>query len=383
MVINVAVFSGLFVGYAAIKTTQKIYPNADYGKVLYAFYFLWGVVLFFGIVPEFLRHGLSKQLVGDMLRELLVPFAATLAAADAREIKSKNTQERQTQSTSNEQEEPTKNYTIALSSERHQRQHQTHNTPIKGTIQESRPKKTCSMFRRVGEAIPETEAPAILPQFREKNSDVIAGSIALAVKTLVIGLGGLGGSAVTYLRQHSPYKFDTCVIDTNAKDLASTSAAFRILLGKNELRGLGTGIAPDISARLTHNALPELEAFIKRHGYELVITIAGGGGGTGSGALPVIAEYAKQQGLRFMPCLTMPFEFEGKKKMSIADTVQAMVLESCPNVLIVPQQPLLKEYPEARFKDALEVALFEIERHISHQMSDTQKFHPTKGQGML
>lgn len=215
---------------------------------------------------------------------------------------------------------------------------------------------------------PKDHEPPVLPH--QKHIAETARTIIPAIKTLVIGIGGLGGHAVTYLHQNSPYKFDTCAVDTNAKDLYSTESKFRILLGKNELKGLGTGIEPKISAKLTRNALPELEVFIKQHGYEKIFAIAGGGGGTGSGALPVISEYAKQNSLRFIPCLTMPFNFEGNKKYNIAWKTLETMQDIYPEVFIAHQEFMLKEYPEAKFKDALTETLFVIQQYIEKNLAD-------------
>ncbi len=211
-----------------------------------------------------------------------------------------------------------------------------------------------------GEEKPTPLKPAapLLPH--QKHTAVMPRTISPPVKTLVIGLGGLGGHAVTYLRHHSEYKLDTCAADTNAKDLKYTAALFRILLGKNELHGLGTGIEPEISADLMRKNLPELEGFIKLHGYQMIVAIAGAGGGTGSGALPVIAEFAREKALDFLPIITMPFDFEGRKKLAIAESVQTILQASYPDVFIVHQQQLLKEYPNVSFKDALDQSLFAI-----------------------
>lgn len=208
----------------------------------------------------------------------------------------------------------------------------------------------------------------ILPH--QKQNVELVRVITPKLKTLVIGLGGLGGHAVTYLRKHSSYKFDTCAVDTNSKDLFSTESTFRILLGKNELKGLGTGIAPEISAKLARNALPELEAFIRQHAYEQIIAIAGGGGGTGSGALPVISQYAKQYSMLFIPCLTMPFDFEGNKKSAIANATMKSMQDIYPDTFVAHQQPMLKQYPEAKFKDALTETIFVIQQYIEKNLTD-------------
>lgn len=186
----------------------------------------------------------------------------------------------------------------------------------------------------------------------------------LPIKTLVIGFGNLGGHAVTHLREHCDYKLGLCAVDTNEKDLATTRASFRILLGKKELRGLGTGINPEISARLMSDAESELDGFIKLHGFERVVAIAGLGGGTGSGAISIMAEYAKTRGLNFIPCVTMPFDFEGNVKADIATSTLFKIKAFYPDVFTVHQQPLITQYSQARFKDALEMALYDIQQHI-------------------
>jgi len=220
-------------------------------------------------------------------------------------------------------------------------------------------------------ALPKVDKPArakiiLLPH--QKHRRAAKQEKASPVKTLVIGLGGLGGHALTYLRSHSYYKLDTCAVDTNAKDLKHTAALFRILLGKHELKGLGTGIEPSISATLMQDNLPELEGFIELHGYQKIIVVAGAGGGTGSGVLPVILEFLRQKNLGVLPVITMPFDFEGKRKLAIADTMQAMLQESYPGTPVIHQQHLLRDYPQAGFKDALDQSLFEIMQGIENAL---------------
>lgn len=187
-------------------------------------------------------------------------------------------------------------------------------------------------------------------------------------RTLIIGIGGLGGHAVSYFRKNSRYQVHLCSIDTNAKDLLNTQATYRILLGKDELVGLGTGINPEKSSELTQAILPEFEQFLELHQYDRVVVIAGAGGGTGSGAIPVIAKFLQQRNVASNLCLTIPFNFEGKKKIRIAHNTLQTLYDSKLDAFTVDLQEILNESPYASFKQALDSSLHrimqEIESHI-------------------
>ncbi len=190
----------------------------------------------------------------------------------------------------------------------------------------------------------------------------------IPTKTIIIGIGGLGGHAVSYFRQYSRYHVHSCSMDTTAKDLSNTQGTYRILLGKDELAGLGTGVNPEKSARLTQAILPEFERFLDLHEYAHVIVIAGAGGGTGSGAIPVIAKFLQQKKITHHLCLTMPFNFEGKSKTQIAHHTLQELHDSKLEAFTVDLQEMLESNPYASFKQALDSSLQSIMHEIEGQL---------------
>jgi cell division protein FtsZ len=156
----------------------------------------------------------------------------------------------------------------------------------------------------------------------------------------VIGVGGAGGNAVNNMIDFHTNGVEFITANTDAQALAATAAPVRIQLGAQLTKGLGAGADPEIGRRAAEEDRAHLSAVVA--GADMVFITAGMGGGTGTGAAPVIANIAKEQGSLTVAVVTKPFDFEGKKrKLQAEEGIRE--LRSCVDTLItIPNQRLLQ-----------------------------------------
>ncbi|HLD36982.1 MAG TPA: cell division protein FtsZ [Candidatus Nanoarchaeia archaeon] len=173
-------------------------------------------------------------------------------------------------------------------------------------------------------------------------------------KIKVIGIGGAGGNTLTRMREIGIKGGELIAINTDAQDLLYTNADFKILIGRELTQGLGAGSNPKIG----EEAAKESEAEIKKRlsGSDMIFITCGLGGGTGTGAAPVVAEIAKKQGALTIGVVTLPFTIEGKKR--IENSLYGLErLESIVDTLIIiPNDKLLELAPELPLHTAFKVA---------------------------
>ncbi|KKW41808.1 MAG: Cell division protein FtsZ [Candidatus Magasanikbacteria bacterium GW2011_GWA2_56_11] len=136
-------------------------------------------------------------------------------------------------------------------------------------------------------------------------------------KIKVIGVGGSGGSAVDRMVKSGIRGVDFIVMNTDVQALHHNSAAHKLHIGKTVTRGLGAGMNPDVGKRSAEEAQNEIREMLKDT--DMVFVTCGLGGGTGSGASPVVAEIARDMGVLTVAVVTRPFSFEGPQRKSIAD----------------------------------------------------------------
>ncbi len=130
----------------------------------------------------------------------------------------------------------------------------------------------------------------------------------------VIGVGGAGGNAVAHMMSRNVHGVDFIAANTDAQALARMPAAFSIQLGKS---GLGAGAKPDAGRLAAEDAVSKIQDALE--GANMVFITAGMGGGTGTGAAPVVARVAREMGILTVAVVTKPFEFEGSKRMRTAE----------------------------------------------------------------
>lgn len=133
----------------------------------------------------------------------------------------------------------------------------------------------------------------------------------------VVGVGGSGGNAISRMIECKLDGVDFVAINTDAQDLHHSKAGEKIHIGKNLTRGLGAGMNPEIGRQAAEENRDEIHEALK--GTDMVFVVYGAGGGTGSGAGPVVAEAAKEAGALTVGVVTKPFSFEGKQRSSIAE----------------------------------------------------------------
>jgi len=155
----------------------------------------------------------------------------------------------------------------------------------------------------------------------------------------VIGVGGGGGNAVEHMVNASIDGVEFIVANTDAQALKKTGARSTLQLGANLTKGLGAGADPTIGRQA---AVEDRERIAETlHGADMVFITAGMGGGTGTGAAPVVAQVAKDLGILTVAVVTRPFPFEGKKRMAIADQGIKELAEYVDSIITIPNEKLL------------------------------------------
>ena len=156
----------------------------------------------------------------------------------------------------------------------------------------------------------------------------------------VIGVGGGGGNAVNNMIEQNLEGVDFIVANTDAQALANSRASRRIQLGLETTQGLGAGARPEVGRMAAEEAKEEIEKELE--GANMVFITAGMGGGTGSGAAPVVARIAKSKGILTVGVVTKPFQFEGKKRMETANCAVEDFTNSVDSIIIIPNQNLFR-----------------------------------------
>ena len=162
---------------------------------------------------------------------------------------------------------------------------------------------------------------------KEKNKTALA-----SIK--VVGVGGGGGNAISRMCMDFVKGVEFIAINTDAQDLDSCDVRKRIYIGKNLTRGLGTGMNPEIGRQAAEENRSEIAESLKAS--DLVFITAGLGGGTGSGASPVVAEVAHEAGALTIGVVTKPFLFEGSQRMKVAQDALAKLREKVDALIVVP-----------------------------------------------
>jgi cell division protein FtsZ len=166
------------------------------------------------------------------------------------------------------------------------------------------------------------------------------GKFTPAAKIKVIGVGGGGGNAVKRMIEYGVEGVDFWAMNTDLQALKSIHADGIIQLGASITRGLGAGMAPEIGKQSAVESEHEIEAALT--GADMVFITAGMGGGTGTGAAPVVAEIAKRLGILTIGVVTKPFDFEGGKRRQLAEDGIQQLKQNADAVIVVPNQKLLQ-----------------------------------------
>jgi cell division protein FtsZ len=177
----------------------------------------------------------------------------------------------------------------------------------------------------------------------------------LKPKICVFGCGGAGGNAVNNMINTNLDGVDFWVANTDAQSLEHALTNNRIQLGTNSTKGLGAGSHPEIGRAAAEESIDEITNVLQN--YNMVFITAGMGGGTGTGAAPVIAQLAKQLNILTVGVVTKPFHFEGARRMKIAELGLEEMQKYVDTLIIIPNQNLFRIANEkTTFADAFKAA---------------------------
>ncbi len=184
----------------------------------------------------------------------------------------------------------------------------------------------------------------------------------------VVGVGGGGGNAVNRMIDEDLDGVEFISVNTDAQALKQSKSQLKIQIGKKLTRGLGAGARPEIGRQAIEESRDEVRRSIE--GADLVFVTAGMGGGTGTGAAPMIAEMAREMGALTIGVVTRPFMFEGRKRMRQAEQGLAELRRTADTVIVVPNERLLSVVGKGTsFRDALKKA-DEVLLHATRGISD-------------
>ena len=210
----------------------------------------------------------------------------------------------------------------------------------------------------------------------------------------VFGVGGAGGNAVQHMLESDIQGVKFVCANTDRQALDRMNAQFKIQLGEQSTRGLGAGANPQVGQA----AAEESREIIRQHleGTDMVFVTAGMGGGTGTGAAPVVAEIAKEMGILTVGVVTTPFNFEGKRRLLSAEKGIEALEQHVDSLIIIPNQRLLKVFRDISMKDAYKKAddvllnavrsIFDLvvrPGHINLDFADLKTAMSTRGYAMM
>ena len=161
----------------------------------------------------------------------------------------------------------------------------------------------------------------------------------LQPRLLVMGVGGAGGNAINEMIDNGLQGVEFIAVNTDAQDLKLSKAKGRVQIGLNLTKGLGAGAKLDIGQAAADESLNEIINILQ--GANMVFITAGMGGGTGTGAAPIVAEVAREMGILTVAIVTRPFPFEGKKRSKIAEEGIQLLSEHVDSLITIPNEKLL------------------------------------------
>ena len=156
----------------------------------------------------------------------------------------------------------------------------------------------------------------------------------------VIGVGGAGNNAVNRMIEAGIKNVEFIAVNTDRQTLNSSKAGSKIQIGEKLTRGLGAGANPDIGSQAAEESRAEIAEILK--GADMVFVTAGMGGGTGTGAAPIVAATAKELGILTIGVVTKPFTFEGKKRLAQAERGIASLKGKVDTLVVIPNDKLLQ-----------------------------------------
>ena len=210
----------------------------------------------------------------------------------------------------------------------------------------------------------------------------------------VFGVGGGGGNAVQHMVESEINGVKFICANTDKQALDRMKAPFSVQLGQQSTRGLGAGANPEVGRTSAEEAKEQIREQLE--GTDMVFVTAGMGGGTGTGAAPVVAEVAKEMGILTVGVVTTPFTFEGRKRQKSAEKGIDELEKHVDSLIIIPNQKLLSVYGDISMKEAFKKAddvllnavrsIFDLvvnHGHINLDFADLKTAMSTRGYAMM
>jgi len=188
----------------------------------------------------------------------------------------------------------------------------------------------------------------------------------LGTNIKIIGVGGAGGNAINTMIRNELGDVEFIAANTDSGDLQKSLAKMKLQLGKKLTRGLGTGANPETGSRSAEESKDEIKSHLE--GADMIFLAAGMGGGTGTGATPIIAKIAREMGILTLGIVTTPFPFEGEKRAENADHGIRHLSEYVDTLIVIPNEKLCEIYGNATIMSAFQNAdniLYEAAKAVS------------------
>ena len=180
-----------------------------------------------------------------------------------------------------------------------------------------------------------------MPNQRNGSHNVeIKPDIETCAKIKVIGVGGSGGSAIDRMLREKIRGVEFIAVNTDAQALHHSHAPEKVHIGRNTTKGLGAGMDPEIGMKSAEENRDEIHEMLK--GSDMVFITCGLGGGTGTGASPIIADVAKEVGALTVAVVTKPFSFEGAERKTIADRGYTDLADKVDTIIVIPNDRILQ-----------------------------------------
>ena len=219
-----------------------------------------------------------------------------------------------------------------------------------GEIRGAQPSATGPGATGLGETGPSEMSAGASPEMRIQFHD----EVPRGARIKVIGVGGGGGNAVNRMIDAGVEGVEFIAANTDVQALRLSRASVKLQLGVRLTAGLGAGANPDVGRRA---ALEDSDKIIEAlEGADMVFVTAGLGGGTGTGAAPVIASLASEMGILTVAVVTRPFAFEGKRRLLQAERGMAELIESVDTMIVIPNEKLLAVARDAGFFESFRIA---------------------------
>jgi cell division protein FtsZ len=175
--------------------------------------------------------------------------------------------------------------------------------------------------------------------------------IQTSARIKVIGIGGSGCNAINHMIKAKVEGVEFVAINTDAQDLHQTLAGKKIHIGRNLTRGLGSGMDPEVGREAAEETKAEIQEILKST--DMIFIASGMGGGTGTGAAPIIARSAREQNILTVAVVTKPFSFEGEQRMRTAEKGIDELQKEVDALIVIPNDQLLAiTNEETSFRDA-------------------------------